>query len=192
MALAAESVRRYNRFFRKQNAVSVLDYGTGNMRNAVYLANLGFKVFAADLPEQVNKLRNSPAICTIERLLATDELTTSSLNVDVVLSTYVFNIIMDNGERSNYLKTAVANLRHGGYLLMEVRCRKSPEECSTACEDYFKCVECAKTLSHEEMDALLKPFGLKRISHYYRSSSVTAIYQMIGGGTGLIPVSNQR
>jgi SAM-dependent methyltransferase len=178
MVKAAESVRRYSRFFKKQNAGKVLDYGTGTMRNALFLAREGFRVYAADLPEQVEKLGGCPAIRHVERLLATDELPHSDLNVDLVLSTYVFNIIMNSAERHAYLKNAVANLRPGGYLLMEVRCRK-PQECGDAtCKDFFSCAECSKTLTHEELDALLAPHGLRRISHYYRGHAVAAIYQL--------------
>jgi 2-polyprenyl-3-methyl-5-hydroxy-6-metoxy-1,4-benzoquinol methylase len=178
MVKAAESIRRYSRFFKKQNAQKVLDYGTGTMRNALFLAREGFRVYAADLPEQVEKLAGCPAIRHVERLLAIDELSQSNLNVDLVLSTYVFNIIMNSAERHAYLKNVAANLRPGGYLLMEVRCRKPQERCNTTCKDYFSCAECSKTLTHEELDALLAPHGLRRISHYYRSHAVAAIYQM--------------
>lgn len=178
MGKAAESVRRYTPFFKNQQAYDVLDYGTGNMRNAVYMASNGFRVYAADVPKQVEKLRGCPALLHIERLLATDELAGAKLNVDLVLSTYVFNIIMEREERQQYLKNAVANLRSGGYLLMEVRCPRPQPECGTTCGDYFGCAECAKTLTHDELDTLLVPHGLKRISHYYRSHAVAAIYQM--------------
>jgi len=178
MSTAAESVRGYSRFFKTQQAMNVLDYGTGSMRNAVYLAQEGFNVYAADLPEQVEKLRNCPALMHVERLLSTDELPRSNLNVDLVLSTYVFNIITNSAERHAYLDNAVANLKPGGYLLMEVRCRKPHERCGTACADYFLCNECSKILTHEELDALLTPHGLRRISHYYRCHSVAAIYQI--------------
>jgi 2-polyprenyl-3-methyl-5-hydroxy-6-metoxy-1,4-benzoquinol methylase len=178
MSTAAESVRRYIRFFKTRQALDVLDYGTGSMRNAVYLAQEGFSVYAADLPEQVEKLRNCPALVHIERLLATDELPRSNLNVDVVLSTYVFNIIMNSAERHAYLDNAVNNLKSGGYLLMEVRCGTRQELCGTTCLDYFACAECSKTLTHEELDVLLIPHGLRRISHYYRSHALAAIYQM--------------
>jgi cyclopropane fatty-acyl-phospholipid synthase-like methyltransferase len=179
MVAVAESVRRYSRFFKTQHATDVLDYGTGSMRNAVYLAQEGFSVYAADIPEQVAKLRNCPALAHVERLLATDDLPQSNLNVDLVLSTYVFNIIMSNSERHAYLDNAVANLRTGGYLLMEVRCRTLNELCDTTCKDYFSCEECSKTLTHDELDVLLTPHGLRRISHYYRSHAVSAIYQKV-------------
>jgi SAM-dependent methyltransferase len=179
MVAVAESVRRYSRFFKTQHATDVLDYGTGSMRNAVYLAQKGFSVYAADIPEQVAKLRNCPALAHVERLLATDDLPLSNLNVDLVLSTYVFNIIMSSSERHAYLDNAVANLKTGGYLLMEVRCRTLEERCDATCTDYFSCAECSKTLTHDELDILLTPHGLRRISHYYRSHAVSAIYQKV-------------
>jgi hypothetical protein len=147
------------------------------MRNALFMADQGFTVYAADLPEQIDRLRSYPKVNRIERLLATDELPDSGLNVDLVLSTYVFNIIMKSSERYEYVKNAVANLKPGGYLLMEVRCRKPHERCDTTCAEYFACADCSKTLTHEELDALLNPHGLRRISHYYRSHAVSAIYQ---------------
>lgn len=177
MASVAESVKRYSTFFRKSQATNVLDYGTGNMRNALFMAQQGFKVIAADIPEQIAKLRDRPLDSAIERLMVTDELPDSRLNVDVVLSTYVFNIIMASRDRYTYLENAVSNLKPGGYLLMEVRCRKEHERCDPTCSDYFSCADCSKTLTHEELDALLNPHGLRRISHYYRSHAVSAIYQ---------------
>lgn len=179
MAAVAESVKRYSTFFKTKKAVNILDYGTGTMRNALFLAKQGFTVFAADLPEQVEKLSNCPAMLHVEKLLAADELSRSRLNVDVVLSTYVFNIIMNSTERHTYLQNAVANLKPGGYLLMEVRCRSLQERCdTTSCSDFFSCEECSKTLTHTELDALLMPHGLRRISHYYRSHAMAAVYQM--------------
>jgi tellurite methyltransferase len=94
-----------------------------------------------------------------------------------VLSTYVFNIIMDDAEQRRYLDNVVANLRPGGYLLMEVRCRRQEPICSPSCSHHFKCVSCAKTFSHEELDSLITPYGFRRISHYYQHHAVAAIYQ---------------
>ena len=177
MCAAAESVRRYSRFFKTQQALKVLDYGTGTMRNAFYLAEQGFTVYAADLPEQVEKLRCRPMARRVKRLLATDELSGSRLSVDLVLSTYVFNIIMAQDERHAYLETAVANLRPGGYLMMEVRCRRPDAACDGSCSDYLSPGACAKTLSHGELDTLLAPHGMRRVSHYYRSHALAAIYR---------------
>jgi len=178
MGVASESVRRYSRFFKKQRALDVLDYGAGTLRNSLYLSREGFRVYAADLPEQVARLSGCPALDYIERLIPVDDLPASRLNVDVVLSTYVFNIIMNHADRRTYVENVAANLKPGGYLLMEVRCPQSDERCGASCKDYFSCTDCSKTLTHEELDAVLAPYGLRRISHYYRHHAVAAVYRM--------------
>ncbi|HEY5974461.1 MAG TPA: methyltransferase domain-containing protein [Geobacteraceae bacterium] len=177
MPRAAASISRYCPFFRYQQAATVLDYGTGTMRNALYLAENGFTVYAADLPEQVNALRGCPAVRRLAGLIEAPTLAQASLNVDLVLSTYVFNIIQDHAEQRRYLDNIVANLRPGGYLLLEVRCRRQGTECGATCSHHFKCPSCAKTYTHEELDALLVPRGFRRLSHYYRHQALAAVYQ---------------
>jgi tellurite methyltransferase len=177
MTKAAGSITRYSRFFRQSQADTVLDYGAGTLRNSLYLAQNGFTVYAADLPEQVEIQRGRPASTQLARLMEVDELEQSRLGVDLVLSTYVFNIIMENAEQRRYLDNVVANLRPAGYLLMEVRCRQQETRCSSSCSHHFKCPSCAKTYTHEELDSLITPYGFRRISHYYHNHAVAAIYQ---------------
>ena len=177
MTRAAGSITRYSRFFRQSQAETVLDYGAGTLRNSLYLAQKGFTVYAADLPEQMEIQRGRPDARWLAGLLDVGELEQSRLDVDLVLSTYVFNIIMDDAEQRRYLDNVVANLRPGGYLLMEVRCRRQETICSPSCSHHFKCVSCAKTFSHEELDSLITPYGFRRICHYYQHHAVAAIYQ---------------
>lgn len=180
MTTAAGSILRYTGFFRKSKAETVLDYGAGTLRNSLYLARHGFTVYAADLPEQTQIQRCRPDARQLAGVLDVAELERSRLGVDLVLSTYVFNIIMENVEQHRYLDNVVANLRPGGYLLIEVRCRQQDAECSPACSRHFKCASCAKTFSHQELDSLITPYGFRRISHYYRQHAVSAIYQRHG------------
>ena len=179
MPQTAVSVRRYARFFQRSGATRVLDYGTGTMRNALYLAEQGFTVYAADLPKQVAALIPCPAVQRLAGLMDTEQLSICRLNVDLVISTYVFNIIPRYEEQRRYLTNVVLNLRSGGYLLMEVRCPREGSVCGAGCSHYFKCPSCAKSYTHTELDLLLNPFGLRRISHYYRRNAVAAIYQKI-------------
>ena len=180
MTQAAKSITLYSNFFRHREASVVLDYGAGKLRNALYLAGRGFAVYAADLPEQVSRFRSCPAIDLLAGVLEVGDLPASRLNVDLVLSTYVFNIITEVAERQRYLDNIVANLRPGGYLLIELRCRRAHGECGNGCPDYFKSQECAKTYSHEELDRILIPCGFRRLSHYYRHQALAAIYQLAG------------
>ena len=173
----AKSVSRYCNFFRYQGTETVLDYGAGKLRNSRYLAEQGFTVFAADLPDQVERLRGSPCVNSLAGVLDSDQLAEARLNVDLVLSTYVFNIISESTEKNKYVDNILRNLKMGGYLLMEVRCRQL-DSCGDSCSHFFKCPDCARTFTHQELDSFLLPHGFRRISHYYRKHAVAAIYQL--------------
>ena len=178
MTQAARSITRYSPFFKHQKASNVLDYGAGKLRNALYLADQGFSVYAADLPELVSRFRVCPAINRLAGILEVGELPNSRLNVDLVLSNYVFNIITGSSERQSYLDNIVNNLRSGGYLLIEVRCRRTHGKCGQDCPEYFNSQECTKTYSHADLDRILIPRGFRRVSHYYRHQALAAIYQL--------------
>lgn len=177
MTQAAKSITRYCKFFRHQGAATVLDYGAGRLRNSRYLAEQGFTVFAADLPEQAELLRDSRDAVSLAGILDTDQLSASCLNVDLVLSTYVFNIISGSAAQTLYVNNVLKNLKMGGYLLMELRCRRI-DHCGGGCSHFFKCPECAKTYTHQEIDRFLLPHGFRRISHYYRHHALAAVYQL--------------
>jgi tellurite methyltransferase len=177
MAATAVSVSRYKRFFQQKKLVSVLDYGAGTLRNSTYLAEAGFRVYAADIPAQVERIMEMSGRSRLAGVLACDQLESSRLEVDLVLSSYVFNIIPDGSEKSRYLKNIVLNLRPEGYLLIEVRCRIESDRCDSGCSHGHKCSSCVKTYSHQELDEMLTPYGFKRISHYYRKHAVAVLYQ---------------
>ncbi|MBJ6802267.1 class I SAM-dependent methyltransferase [Geomonas propionica] len=177
MATAAISVSKYLEFFRKKEVRSVLDYGAGTLRNSAFMAEAGFRVYAADLPVQVARIVKMDSARKLAGVLAVDELSHGTLDVDLVLSSYVLNIIPDGTEKSRYLKNIVLNLRPDGYLLVEVRCRNSVPQCSSGCAHGASCPNCIKTYSHLELDQLVESQGFRRVSHYYRRHSVAVLYQ---------------
>ncbi len=178
MSSAAISVKRYAPFFKSRNALKVLDYGAGKLRNAVYLAEEGFHVFAADVPEQVCRIREFAETDRLAGLLEDSQLHWGGLDADLVVSTYVFNIIGDDAEKTRYLQNATINLRPGGYLLIEVRCRNGSEHCGSECSQYMKCPSCAKTYSLEELDGAIRPFGFIRLCHYFRNNAIAVVYRL--------------
>lgn len=175
---AAASIMRYYKFFRQRDARNVLDYGAGKLRNSLFLSREGFNVFAADLTEQIDRIKGEPAAGRLAGLIEATELEWTRLNVDLVISNFVFNIIPDGLEKQRYLVNTVRNLRRDGYLLVEVRCRQNLVPCGSGCTHYMKCESCVKTYSHEELDKLVAPHGFTRICHYYRNRALAAVYQL--------------
>jgi tellurite methyltransferase len=181
MTKVAISVARYSRFFIRCRVDTVLDYGAGTLRNALYLVEQGFTVYAADLPEQVKVLRSHPGVQHLAGVLEAGDLERSRLGVDLVLSTYVFNIITHREQRQRYLENVVANLRPGGFFLMEVCCRREELECGSAFLHYLYCDNPGRTYTHEELDRVVSLHGFQRVCHYYTSHAVAVIYQLAGG-----------
>ncbi|MBJ6724022.1 class I SAM-dependent methyltransferase [Geomesophilobacter sediminis] len=178
MAVAASSVTRYCRFFHVKHIASVLDYGAGTLRNARFLAKEGFTVYAADIPGQVERILSMAGHERMAAILDVEQLERTRLAVDLVVSTYVFNIIPDPSEKSRYLRNVRLNLRPGGYLLIEVRCRIQSPDCGTRCTFAHKCSSCVKTYSHQELDDLVAAYGFRRFSHYYCRHAVAVLYQL--------------
>ena len=191
MTKAATSVLRYSRFFTLQDIETVLDYGAGTLRNALYFADQGLTVYAADLPEQVKALRSHPEVHRLAGLLKAGDLGQSRLGVDLVISTYVFNIIVRRSDRERYLQNVVANLRPGGYLLMELCCRHEGAEYDPSLEHYLHCDINARNYTHHDLDRLLVPLGFERVSHYYSSHAVAAIYQLRRGDAATLHAAGE-
>ncbi|GFO63975.1 hypothetical protein M1B72_07060 [Geomonas paludis] len=74
MATAALSVSKYLEFFRKKEVRSVLDYGAGTLRNSAFMAEAGFRVYAADLPVQVARIMKMASARKLAGVLDVDEL----------------------------------------------------------------------------------------------------------------------
>lgn len=178
MSSAAKSVEIYAPFFKNKKTRKILDYGAGKLRNALFLTEAGFRVYAADVPEQVRWIRTCGVADKLAGVLNNDQLCRSRLNADLVVSTYVFNIIPERREKIRYLMNITRNLRRGGYLLIEVCCRKKSGDCGSDCSQYLECPSCAKTYSREELDDIVKPFGFRRVCFYYRRRALAVVYQL--------------
>ena len=180
MTTAAISITRYAPFFSRQGADTVLDYGTGTLRNALHLLDRGFTVYAADLPGTVQSLRDHPAAPSLAGLFEVGELEASRLGVDLVLSNHVIDIIRQKAERQRYLENTVANLKPGGYLLMEVCSWHDQLSLGVTANPSSDCDPCATTYTHYQLDYLLTPYGFQRLCHYYRDHCVAAVYRLTG------------
>ncbi|GFO65102.1 class I SAM-dependent methyltransferase [Geomonas paludis] len=178
MLIPATSVIRYARYFRLAKVHRVLDYGAGLLRNALYLTEQGFEVYAADVPEQVKALAAHPQAGRLAGLLTVGELAQAGLAVDLVLCTFVFNILATRNRKKQYLDNVVANLRPGGLFLIEVNSRQDDMACGSVLQHYYSCDGNAKSYNHDELDRQLSPFGFERVCHYYSSHALAALYRL--------------
>ncbi|WP_224982954.1 class I SAM-dependent methyltransferase [Geomonas agri] len=177
MLRPASSVIRYACYFRLAKVHRVLDYGAGLLRNALYLTEEGFQVYAADVPEQVKALAVHPEAGRLAGLLTVGELAQAGLGVDLVLCTFVFNILTTR-RKKQYLDNVVANLRPGGLFLIEVNSRQEDAPCGSVLQHYYSCDGNAKSYCHDKLDLQLAPFGLKRVCHYYSSHALAVLYRL--------------
>ncbi|MBU5612957.1 class I SAM-dependent methyltransferase [Geomonas azotofigens] len=179
MIRPASSVIRYTRFFRLAKVRRVLDYGAGLLRNALYLTDEGFQVFAADVPGQVKALAAHPEAGRLAGLLTVGGLAQAGLGVDLVVCTFVFNILATRNLKKQYLENVVANLRRGGYLLIEVNSRYPDTVfCGSMLRHYYSCDGSARSYSHDELDRQLASFGFERLCHYYSGHALAAVYRL--------------
>lgn len=177
MTRAATSVMRYARYFALAGVRRVLDYGAGLLRNSLYLSEQGFQVYAADLPEQVKALSLHPGARRLAGLLPVGDLAHAGLGVDLVVSTYVLNIIGSREKRGQYLENVVRNLIPGGLFLIEVNGRSDDAPCMSVLRHYPECDGSARSYHCEDLDRLLVPYSFRRICHYYSSHAVAAVYR---------------
>lgn len=105
----------------------VLDYGAGNLRNAVYLTNQGGTVWAVDLPIQTDRTkRKYPGrVGAVARYGAVDELQDSTEYFSGAVCTYVLNIL-SQPEQMKVLGLLQKRLIPGACLCIEVR-RQTPK-----------------------------------------------------------------
>lgn len=165
MSAPSHSVAAFLPFFKQQNVRLVLDYGAGLLRNTCYLSRNGFLVYALDLPQQIEKIRAMPEAAQAQGLLNSGQLRTSGLVFDLVVSTFVLNIVEDLQDRREILAHICETLRPGGYFLLEVPVHDWP-------------LERNKAFSVPEVEAMLFPLGFIRIGRDFSRSAVSLLYRL--------------
>ncbi len=147
-AKPARSLEKYLPLFEHEQKNTVLDYGSGNLRNSLYLYDRGYTVFAVDLPHRA-KLNSIPRLIC----LMPEELRFLNIKIDIALCTFVLNLISAS-ERSELMRVIAGKIKPGGYLLIET-----------------------KGLSQFELDMLTIPRGFMRIDARDGRYTLIALYQ---------------
>lgn len=97
----------------------ILDYGAGKLRNAKYLAELGYNVSILDTPEQVAGWDLEFVKETFSNIYTTN----SKINekFDLILCSFVLNVVEEETVRKDILNNISNLLEKNGIAIIEVR-----------------------------------------------------------------------
>lgn len=152
LAKPVHSLKKYVPLFERNKGKVVLDFGSGNLRNSLYLHRKGYEVYAVDLPQKM-KINCLPRLTC----MLPEEITCLKSKIDVTICTFVFNIISES-ERNRFLTTIADKMSPGGFFLLET-----------------------KGFSLARLDSMIIPKGFVRV-HYERGRyTIIVLYQFIGG-----------
>lgn len=147
----ARSLEKFIPLFDRQKSKVVLDYGSGNLRNSIYLHRKGYRVYAVDLPHRT-QLKSIPRL----RCILPEEVAGLKHNIDITLCTFVLNLIPVS-ERNRFIKLIAEKMSPGGFFLIET-----------------------KGLILSELDAMVIPKGFLRIYNDKGRYTIIVLYQKVG------------
>lgn len=150
MAAPAKSLEIFCSLFDKIERKVVLDYGSGNLRNSLYLQQRGYEVYAVDLPRQL-AVNRSPCL----NFMLPEELPNHQIEAGLALCTFVLNLIPET-MRISVLANIAQNMSPGGYFLLETA-----------------------GLSLVQLDQLVVPRGFFRIHHHLGRYTVVVLYKFL-------------
>lgn len=148
MVQPARSLVQYLPLFQKQTGKVALDFGSGNLRNSIFLHRLGYEVYAVDLPHNVN-FHPMPKF----KCITPGELGDLYCKIDLALCTFVLNLISPQ-QRISILDAIASKMKKGGYMLIETR-----------------------KLSLFDLDALAIPRGFARVHNQKGRYTHIVLYQ---------------
>jgi len=161
-----KSIVDLTKFFKDNQVVKILDYGAGKLRNSIYLLKKGFEVYACDTESQIRKINYLIKANSLPYLIDESKLMSYKLNVDLVVSNYVLNIIDGDSEKLKYIRNTYFSLKQRGYFLLEVRRRteKTPNNCFQA-------------FTKEEVNDFILNYNFEKIDDYSSNRSIIFLYQ---------------
>lgn len=98
----------------------ILDFGAGNLRNAIFLQQQGGSIWAVDLQEQVEKIKHTAATEGLTFIGSLEQLFHRPMMFGAVICTYVLNIVVP-AQRRQMLTQLANSLMNHGLLCVEVR-----------------------------------------------------------------------
>lgn len=107
--------------FKENNInIKILDYGCGKLRNSRYLIDLGFNVSIIDTRKQLENQMDLIQELEIDNYYDINNIPTEE-KFDVILSSFVLNVVPDKKERDKILHNIYMLLKEDGVAYVEVR-----------------------------------------------------------------------
>ncbi|MEL7565351.1 MAG: methyltransferase domain-containing protein [Dehalobacterium sp.] len=158
---AAISVQFLVPYWKRHQVSLVIDYGAGNLRNACFLQEQGFKVVIVETPDHLNKIKEKIFINQLPEIVS-PMISCFEMEVDLVLANFVLNIIEDDNERKKIISNVYKNLKEGGFFLVEVKekSKRYPQ----------------KGFSEEELDRLVGEWNFRKIRIMRRRGLLGILY----------------
>ncbi|MDT3699739.1 MAG: class I SAM-dependent methyltransferase [Thermincola sp.] len=150
----AGSLVKYLPLFQKQTGKVALDFGSGNLRNSIFLHRLGYEVYAVDHPYNVRFHPLPNLKCITPR-----DVRNLCCKIDLALCTFVLNLISPQ-QRILIFDSIASKMKNGGFLLVET-----------------------KKLSLLDLDALAIPRGFARVHNQRGRYTHIVLYQFTGINT---------
>lgn len=137
---------------------SVLDYGAGMLRNALFLREIGMSVCAVELGQQIERIREKyPTLNDLE-ILEPHQL--GERRFTAAICTYVLNIL-DRDTQQQVVDNIVSHLVPSGVICVEVR---------------KKTVKAQNSLSRIELRDLFTPRGTRLLAEREGPSFLAQLY----------------
>jgi len=99
----------------------ILDYGTGKLRNSLYLLRRNINVHILDSELQLSRL-NKDDLRLFEKIYRIGDII--NYNYDIILCSFVLNVVPEPSMREEILSTIHSLLKKNGILVLEVRREK--------------------------------------------------------------------
>lgn len=157
---AAVSVQFLVPYWKRHRVNLVLDYGAGNLRNACFLQEQGFKVVVIETPEHLRKIHDKLLLYQFPEIVS-HAVSGFRMEADLVLVNFVLHIIKEEVRRE-IISNAYQNLKAGGFFLVEVKEKNDryPE----------------KGFSEGELDALVRAWNFQKIMVMRRRGLLGILY----------------
>lgn len=159
--------------------LNILDYGAGRLRNAKYLIKLGYKVSILDTETQLETIAKEDKLL-FDNIYSTNDSLPKN-HFDIILCSYVLNVIPDYQDRVTALKNIEKALSYYGICILEVRGEKALNTTKTK-EEYKD----GYLVGRGKIRTFQKPYPMLELNEFININTELNILKSIKNGDNII------